>query len=532
VTVGTGEAPGVGSVKFFLCQPNEVTSGGCEGSAGTQVGSAVTLDGNGDGTSATVNGSTTPNDNAAGKYCWRAEFTPSADDHHYLAGSHTNSTTECFTVVHASPSISTQIAVTGEDAPGLGFTELGDTAQLSGFAGDVTGETITFDLYGPYASGVTPTCTGEPVFETTGTLNASGQATTSSTYEPTAAGKYVWVASYGGNNLNDEVSGSCSDANESATIVGAIVVINKVANPVGPVSAGESIGFDINVLNGSTPALGVHVTDTLPAGATGVDGGDLDWSMDPAVSGCSITGAVGSEVLDCTFDQLAAGATTTIHIASATSQKDCGLVENSASMTTTNGNSGETNVASVSVLCPDLTLTKTADAATVNAGGKIGFVVTASNSNAEGTGTASGVEINDPLPTGGGVNWTIASGPQNCTIQGAPPSETLHCSAVDLAPGETESVHVVSGTTTASCKAYPNAATLTATNAPQLTASASTTVANCVVVSPPIVSPPKHHPSVLPNTGGPDRWMLAGGLALLLAGAATVVGDRRRRRRS
>jgi len=70
-------------------------------------------------------------------------------------------------------------------------------------------------------------------------------------------------------------------------------------------------------------------------------------------------------------------------------------------------------------------------------------------------------------------------------------------------------------------------------DADQNAANNQATVQVCTpAVSPPIVSPPQHHPTVLPNTGGPDRWLLAGGLALLLAGTATVVGDRRRRRRS
>jgi LPXTG-motif cell wall-anchored protein len=54
-------------------------------------------------------------------------------------------------------------------------------------------------------------------------------------------------------------------------------------------------------------------------------------------------------------------------------------------------------------------------------------------------------------------------------------------------------------------------------------------------VLPPkqVVSPPKqHHPAVLPNTGGPDRWLLGAGLLLLLGGGTLVAGDRRNKRRS
>ena len=39
---GGGPTP-TGTVDFFLCQPGEVTAGGCEGSAGTKVGATKTL---------------------------------------------------------------------------------------------------------------------------------------------------------------------------------------------------------------------------------------------------------------------------------------------------------------------------------------------------------------------------------------------------------------------------------------------------------------------------------------------------------
>jgi uncharacterized repeat protein (TIGR01451 family) len=472
--VGNRPTP-TGTVKFYLCQPNQVTAAGCPVGSGTLV-STNALN-NGAASSATVNGSSTPNDNALGKYCWRAEYTPdAAASGFYVPSTHTNATTECFTIAHAAPTIATQIAVGGDNPPGLGFTTLGDTATLSGFIGTVTGETVTFKLYGPYANGVTPTCTGSPVFTTTGTLNASGVASTSQTYAPTAAGTYVWVASYPGDTLNDGVTGKCTDANESATIVGAQIDVAKSANPPGPVTAGDTIGFDITVSNsGAVPATGVTVTDTLPAKADGAVSGDLNWSLDPAYSGCSITGAVGSQVLNCNVGTVAANSTVTpvIHVKSSTSPVDCGVVSNKATVATTNGTGGDSDVAHVTVLCPSLTLTKTADDASVDAGQQIGFTVTAGNA---GPGIARNVVIDDPLPSGAGVDWTIASGPANCSIQGSAPNQTLHCTTVDLAAGQSESVHVVSGTAYASCKAYPNTASLTTTNGTSLEANATTTV--------------------------------------------------------
>ncbi len=58
---------------------------------------------------------------------------------------------------------------------------------------------------------------------------------------------------------------------------------------------------------------------------------------------------------------------------------------------------------------PDVAVTKTPDAATVNAGSQVGYTVSVSN---VGVGNLSGVTFNDPLPAGAAsdLNWTFASG--------------------------------------------------------------------------------------------------------------------------
>jgi len=528
-TVGVAGKYGVGDVAFYLCSPAEVTANNGDCSADGTLVSTNSLNGSGQATSDPVSGAAT---GTPGTYCWRAEFTPGANDHNYLPGTHTNNDSECFTVIKNSPSITTQIDVTGT---GLGFATLGDTATLDDFFGDVTDELVTFKLYGPYADGVTPDCSVDDVVAgatNSSALNGSGVAT-SATYKPAAAGTYIWIASYPGDSNNNPIAGTCAEVEtESTTIGGVTVSVAKSANPVGPVSAGTSIGFDVTVTNDSNfPATGVNVTDPLPTGADGVSGGDLNWSLPPGNTDCTINGDPGSQELDCTFSQVAPGSLPAIHITSATTPKDCGVVSNQATVTTTNGTGGHSAVATVSVLCPHVTFTKTADAASVTAGGQIGFTVTASNAGGDNVGTATGVVIDDPLPAGTGIDWSIApGGPGNCTINGAPPAETLHCTAVDLAAGHSESVHVVSATNSvSSCATYLNVATLTATNAPTLTASASTQVVNCVVVLAPVQQP---HPHVLPNTGGPNVWLFGGGLAMLLAGSTLVLTDQRRRRRS
>jgi len=112
---------------------------------------------------------------------------------------------------------------------------------------------------------------------------------------------------------------------------------------------------------------------------------------------------------------------------------------------------------------PNVTIVKTADALTVDAGQNIGFTITVTNG---GAADATGVTISDPLPGGSGVDWEESPDNPDCSISGSPPNETLNCGPVTLAAGGGSiSVHVQSATTGASCGTYDNTATFTSTNA-------------------------------------------------------------------
>jgi len=93
------------------------------------------------------------------------------------------------------------------------------------------------------------------------------------------------------------------------------IKVQKVANPAGPVSAGDNIGFDVTLSNiGTGNAVGLSFTDTLPSGLT--------WTIDPASADWSISG--GALVYAPTT--LAAGASTTVHVKATTSSSQCGPV--------------------------------------------------------------------------------------------------------------------------------------------------------------------------------------------------------------
>jgi len=104
----------------------------------------------------------------------------------------------------------------------------------------------------------------------------------------------------------------------------------------------------------------------------------------------------------------------------------------------------------------NITVTKTADQATVIAGQTAGFVVTITNS---GTGTATGLTLSDPLPPGAGndVTWQIDTSdntgnfvPGDFTITGTTPSQNLTLASTfndHLAAGQTIAVHITGVTT-------------------------------------------------------------------------------------
>jgi hypothetical protein len=194
-----------GSITFSLYGPSATAD--CSHAAVSS--STVTVAGNGSYPSAAF----TPGQ--VGTYWWTASY--GGDTFNGPASSGCGA--ESATITTTSPTISTVVRTTGIGQAGA--TAVGDSASLGGFAGAVSGETVSFALFGPYADGVAPTCAtgpGEPVYTTTGTLDASGAAATAATFTPPAAGTYVWVASYGGDGLNGPVSAPCNAANESVLI--------------------------------------------------------------------------------------------------------------------------------------------------------------------------------------------------------------------------------------------------------------------------------------------------------------------------
>ncbi len=124
------------------------------------------------------------------------------------------------------------------------------------------------------------------------------------------------------------------------------------------------------------------------------------------------------------------------------------------------------------IITGQLVISSAADAATVDLGSAIGFTINVSNS---GPGPESNVQLNDPLPSGSGVTWSISpayGGPGSCSISGPIGTQALSCSFGSLASGSSATLHV-SGATPG-VGVYVNAATASSNNQQYLTIATTT----------------------------------------------------------
>jgi uncharacterized repeat protein (TIGR01451 family) len=119
--------------------------------------------------------------------------------------------------------------------------------------------------------------------------------------------------------------------------------INKTADAAN-VNDGQPIGFTITLTNPGNADTQATITDPLPTAA------GLSWSIDKQpVNGptCSI----GNGTLTCGPANLAVGASWSVHIISPTTAQSCGIINNTASVSSPNLSSPRSAGASESVTC-------------------------------------------------------------------------------------------------------------------------------------------------------------------------------------
>ncbi len=348
------------------------------------------------------------------------------------------------------PTIATKVSDSEINAGG----SVTDTATLSGTKGPASG-TVDFFVCGPTGAAKACTTGGTQVGGSVAVATSStGGTATSAAFSPTAAGFYCFRAEYTPDADALYLAGSHTNAtSECIQVHGAGVAVTKTANPAGPVSAGDEVGFDITVTStGDGSVTGVSMSDVLPDG--------ISWTADaPTGDTSGVSCSIEAGTLTCSDESMATGESFTVHVSGTTDPADCGTIENTATVDSTNDGSGKAS-ASVDVLCPDVKVDKSAASPVVKVGGTATFHITVSNI---GDGIARDVVVTDELP--GGLDWQTDQ--NGCSIDGA----TLTCKLGDLAPDESVTITVSANTDTpapqsSDCGPLDNTAVAVSSNEP------------------------------------------------------------------
>lgn len=214
------------------------------------------------------------------------------------------------------------------------------------------------------------------------------------------------------------------DTENGDVVTRADLLLDKRATAT--VNAGDTITYTIDVLNlGPSDAQNVQVIDTLPTGVTLESAG-----------ACTENGGV----ITCPATTLAAGASQSYSILVRTdaaaqpgsSLENVAVVSSStADLNTLNNQDGaDTSIVGLAAL----SLTKTAGAATVNAGESVTFDIVVANA---GPSTAANVTVEDALPVGLTLveaSVDLGNGPQPCG--------GVLCGVGDLASGTSATVRI------------------------------------------------------------------------------------------
>jgi Domain of unknown function DUF11 len=443
----TGAAAPTGSVTFTLYSEDTCTTpvAGVSGSGTISTTGGVS----------TASYSTNWTPTATGTYYWIASYAGDANNNPFTTTC--GDSNEQIGIGKASPTITTQASPT-TGTSGVALTSVGDTATFRNTTTVAPTGSVTFTLYSE------DTCTtavaGVSGSGTISTTSGVSTASYSTTWTPPAAGTYYWIASYAGDANNNGFTTGCGDDNEQITIAKASPTITTQASPttgtrgvaITPLKDTATFHNTTTVAPTGSVTFALYSDNTCTTPVAGVSGSGA----------ISTTGGVSTASYSTTWTPAAAG--TYYWIASYAGDA------NNNGFTTTCGDSNE----EILVLAPSLGITKTADATPVSEGTSIGFTVTVTNA---GPGIASNVTVNDPLPPGTGVVWSIDSQAATaCSITGSAPTQILVCSIGDMAAAATYTVHIISPTGTGSAGTYPNVGTVSAGNAPSMTANATIVV--------------------------------------------------------
>jgi uncharacterized repeat protein (TIGR01451 family) len=326
-----------------------------------------------------------------------------------------------------------------------------------------------------------------------GTMAPGATATVTIVVRPTSLG-----------NLEDTASVSATepDPNTVNNTVTTLTPVNPAADlsvSIGdspdPVPVGSNLSYTVSVANhGPSPATGVSLTDTLPAGVTIV-------SITPSQGSDS----VANGVITTNLGSLAAGASATLTIivtpqTPGTLTDTAHVTANEADPNTANNSASQSTTVLASV---DIGVTMSGAPNPVNAGSNLTYSLVVTNNSAT---AATGVNLNDALPAG--VTFFSVNESQGTAM---PAGGNVFVNLGKLAPHATASVTIVvtptaGGTITNTAtvtenEADPNPANNTATTQTTVTGVADLGVTVSGLPNPALLGNKLTYTVTVTNTG-------------------------------
>jgi uncharacterized repeat protein (TIGR01451 family) len=244
-----------------------------------------------------------------------------------------------------------------------------------------------------------------------------------------------------GNNSDSLPTPVAPSADLSVTIVPS----TQSASPATSVQVGDPLTYTLNIKNnGPNDAVGVSVSDTLPAGVT-FGSATLNQTTKLVLSGNSVVASLGT---------LSSGATATVTIVVTPSSGVTQLVDSatisSQTFDPTSGNNQASATIGVTSLA-DLTVALRGNAS-VQVGQNIFYTIDVTN---QGPNDAVGVKLSDTLD----ANLSFVRSTPSVT----PTGNVLNFDLGTIAKGATSSVTVVAAATTAASQSVSNTAQATST---------------------------------------------------------------------
>jgi uncharacterized repeat protein (TIGR01451 family) len=334
----------------------------------------------------------------------------------------TGGTASATLVVVAPPSIAKAFnptAISPNGVSTLSFTLTNPAANTAGLTGVAFTDTLPAGITVATPNGLTGSCGGGTITATAGSgaVSLTGgtiatAATCNFTVNVTGTSPGVF------NNTTSTVSSTNGGTGNTATATLTVATPPSIAKAFGAASVGlagsTSLTFTITNPNASITMAGVAFTDALPAGLVVSTPNGLTGTCGSG----TVTAAAGSPTVTLTAGTIAASSNCSFAV-NVTAVGAGNQVNVTSAVSATNGGTGNTATASINVLAPDLTITKSHSGNFYQGETGAAYTITANNIGAGPT--AGTVTVTDTLPAGltatamAGTGWTCNMGTLACT---------------------------------------------------------------------------------------------------------------------